>query len=73
MTQVTANLAAFNGQIARLRWQEGDDSSVQDIGWFVDSVTVNNAALPTVCVTGGLFYSGFETGILVPPWAGASP
>ncbi len=73
MTQVTANLAAYNGQIARLRWQEGDDSSVQDIGWFVDSVTVNNAALPTVCVTGGLFYSGFETGILVPPWAGASP
>ncbi len=73
MTQVTANLAAYNGSIARLRWHEGDDSSAQEVGWFVDSVTVNNAALPTVCVSGGIFYNGFETGILVPPWAGALP
>src|SRR6185295_3022079 len=52
MTQVTVNLAAFAGQTVRLRWREGDDSSVARTGWFVDSVTITNAGTPGVCAAG---------------------
>jgi hypothetical protein len=48
-TQVTVNLAAFNGQTFRLRWREGDDSSVARIGWFVDSVSLTNVGSAAVC------------------------
>lgn len=48
-TQVTVNLAAFAGQTVKLRWDEGDDSSVARIGWFVDSVTLTNAGTASVC------------------------
>ena len=49
MTQVTANLGAFAGQNLRLRWHAGDDSSVAVTGWFIDSVTVNNAGTAAMC------------------------
>ncbi len=49
MTQVSVNLAAFAGQTVKLRWDEGDDSSVARIGWFVDSVTLTNAGTASVC------------------------
>ena len=48
-SQVTVNLAAFSGQTVKLRWREGDDSSVARIGWFVDSVTLTNAGTASVC------------------------
>ncbi len=48
-TQVSVNLAAFAGQTVKLRWHEGDDSSVARIGWFVDSVTLTNAGTASVC------------------------
>lgn len=48
-TQVIVNLAAFNGQTFRLRWREGDDSSVARIGWFVDSVSLTNVGSAAVC------------------------
>ena len=48
-SQVTVNLAAFAGQPLKLRWREGDDSSVARIGWFVDSVTLTNAGTASVC------------------------
>jgi hypothetical protein len=49
MTQVTANLSAYAGQKARLRWQEGDDASLQEIGWSVDSVTLSSVVTSSVC------------------------
>ena len=40
MTQVTVNLGGtFSGQNLFFRWNEGDDSSAQITGWFVDSAT----------------------------------
>lgn len=47
MTKVTVDLSSFAGQTVRLRWQEGDDYSIQITGWFVDSVTV--LAPPLAC------------------------
>jgi hypothetical protein len=73
MTQVDANLSAFNGSSARLRWHEGDDSSAQATGWFVDSVTLANVGTASACLSGGLFYSGFEDGVLPGLWSGVSP
>ncbi len=48
-SQVTVNLSAFAGQSTKLRWHEGDDSSVARIGWFVDSVNITNAGTASVC------------------------
>ncbi len=63
MTQVTANLGAYAGQNIKLRWHEGDDSSAIGTGWFVDSVTINNAGTAGVCTSGSgdnILADGFE-------------
>ncbi len=53
MTQVNVNLASFVGSAdTKLRWREGDDSSAQATGWYVDSVTVNNAGVASACTSG---------------------
>jgi hypothetical protein len=49
MTQVTADLTSFAGSPARLRWHAGDDSVNANPGWFVDSVTVQNALVANAC------------------------
>jgi hypothetical protein len=52
MTQVTVNLGGtFSGQNLFFRWNEGDDSSAQVTGWFVDSVTFNNAGVAGACAS----------------------
>ena len=74
MTQVTANLAAFNGLTAKLRWHAGDDSSAQATGWHVDSVTLANIGTAGSCSTANaIFANGFEEGIVPGPWSGVSP
>ncbi len=72
MTQVTVNLASFSGQTARLRWREGDDSSAQGTGWFVDTVNLANVQLPSVCSSSGIFSDGFESGN-TGAWSGQFP
>jgi lysyl endopeptidase len=74
MTQVTVNLASFVGAAdARLRWHEGDDSSAQATGWFVDSVTLNNVGAASTCSAANvLFNDGFESGDLS-AWSGHNP
>ncbi len=53
MTQVNVNLSSFAGSAdTRLRWHEGDDSTSQATGWYVDSVTVANAGVAAVCTSG---------------------
>ena len=44
-TQVTVNLASFAGQDVLIRWRIGCDSSVSDVGWYIDDVQVT-APLP---------------------------
>lgn len=72
MTQVTVNLSSFASQTARLRWREGDDSSAQATGWFVDTVNLANVQLPSVCLSNGIFSDGFESGN-TGAWTGQFP
>jgi lysyl endopeptidase len=63
MTQVSVNLASFAGQNIMLRWNEGDDSSAEGTGWFVDSVSIANAGTASACGSGPpalIFGDGFE-------------
>jgi hypothetical protein len=55
LTQVTVNLggdAGLLGKTVQLRWHEGDDSSFNVVGWYVDTVTISNAQIGGVCSTG---------------------
>lgn len=51
-SQVQVNLASFAGQTARIRWREGDDSSLVATGWNVDTIAINNAGSASSCATG---------------------
>jgi bacillopeptidase F (M6 metalloprotease family) len=67
MTQVNVNLGSYAGQAFQLRWHEGDDSSTGATGWYVDSVTINNAGTASMCVSGiidNIFADGFDPPIL---------
>jgi hypothetical protein len=74
MTQVNVNLASFVGATdVKLRWHEGDDSSAQATGWFVDSVTLSNVGSAGVCTaTNILFNDGFESGT-TDAWSSHNP
>jgi hypothetical protein len=60
MTQVTVNLGSFNGQTLRFRWIEGDDSSAQVTGWFVDSVSMTQVGTAGVCTPSPVELLEFE-------------
>jgi hypothetical protein len=70
MTKVSVNLGAFAGPNVKLRWQEGDDSSAEATGWFVDSVTV--AEVAACGAPSALLNDGFESGTLG-AWSGFTP
>jgi len=44
-TQVSVNLNSFAGQNVYIRWRLGCDSSISDVGWFIDDVQIT-APLP---------------------------
>jgi hypothetical protein len=44
-TQVEVNLSSFAGQNVLIRWRLGCDSSVPDVGWYIDDVLIT-APLP---------------------------
>ncbi|HET9766787.1 MAG TPA: trypsin-like peptidase domain-containing protein [Thermoanaerobaculia bacterium] len=75
MTQVSVNLGGFVGSAdTKLRWHEGDDSSAQATGWYVDSVTLANVGAASACTTSSvIFANGFEGGVLPGPWGGVLP
>lgn len=52
MTQVTVNLAAYNGQTFQLRWHEGNDSTANVTGWYVDTVALTNVGTAAACAAG---------------------
>jgi hypothetical protein len=67
MTQVTINLgsdANLVNRTIRLRWHEGNDSSVSSNGWYVDTVNVTNAGNAGTCTTGTCSAPGSATGLL---------
>jgi hypothetical protein len=49
---VTLSLGALAGKTIRLRWHEGEDGSGAAAGWYVDTVTIGNAAVGASCETG---------------------
>ena len=51
-TQVSLGLSTLSGQSVKLRWHEGDDTSVASTGWYVDSVTISDAGTAAACTTG---------------------
>jgi lysyl endopeptidase len=61
MAHVTANLGSFTGaSTMKLRWHEGDDSSLTGTGWYVDSVTIANAGVAGTCTSGPPPATGYD-------------
>lgn len=56
--RVQVDLADFGGQNALFRWRFGCDSSVTDVGWWVDDVRVFEGSM----CSDPLFTDGFESG-----------
>src|SRR5262249_17546739 len=55
MMQVVLNLGAdanLRTKTVLIRWHEGDDDGTSVSGWYVDSIVLSNAMIPTVCATG---------------------
>jgi len=69
MTLVQVDLSAYAGTPIQLRWIESDDDLIGFTGWYVDDVTVANAA---ACRDNRLFSDGFENGDLG-IWSGTTP
>ncbi len=69
MTLVQVDLSAYAGTAIKLRWIESDDTLVALTGWYVDDVTVANAA---ACRDNPLFNDSFENGDLA-AWNGTVP
>jgi hypothetical protein len=44
--EARVDLSAYIGPNVRFRWLEGTDSSVTDVGWWVDSVSVSGSCIP---------------------------
>jgi hypothetical protein len=49
LTQVTADLSAYAGHQARLRWHAGDSGNGGSTGWFVDSLSIANTGMIGTC------------------------
>jgi len=48
----TANLAAYAGAPAKIRFDFGTDPAVTSVGWYVDDISVTNTSQPTSCAPG---------------------
>lgn len=59
--EVIVDLTDFAGEMVLLRWRLGCDSSVSDVGWWVDDVSVLQGSECTGAV-GLPFADGFESG-----------
>ncbi|REJ73008.1 MAG: hypothetical protein DWQ36_22405 [Acidobacteria bacterium] len=57
--ETVVDLDDFAGQTIHLRWRFGCDSSVSDVGWWVDDFEISTA---TECTADGIFADGFESG-----------
>ena len=48
----TANLAAYAGLPALIRFNLGNDPGVTSIAWYIDDITITNVSQPSACSTG---------------------
>lgn len=69
--EVIVDLTDFAGEMVLLRWRLGCDSSVSDVGWWVDDVTVLQGS-PCDGSAGLPFADGFESGDWS-RWSAATP
>jgi hypothetical protein len=69
--EVIVDLTDFSGELVLFRWRLGCDSSVSDVGWWVDDVTVLQGS-PCDGGVGLPFGDGFESGDWS-AWSGATP
>jgi choice-of-anchor B domain-containing protein len=68
----TVNLASYQGQTIRLRWQYSSDVAVNGEGWYIDDVAVTHAQVPGSCVDNRILIADFETGD-TSQWTSAVP
>jgi hypothetical protein len=63
-TEYTADLGAWAGENAMVRWQFSSDSYVGGDGWWVDDITITDVPIPGSCFSsiGLIFADGFESG-----------
>ncbi len=47
-TEVTVDLSAFAGQNVNIRWRIGCDSSISDVGWYIDDVQITSPLPPNL-------------------------
>ncbi len=61
----TADLSAYDGQLATIRWRLACDTSVSDGDWLIDDISINNVGIGGPCDTipadGLIFFDGFES------------
>ncbi|HEX4959924.1 MAG TPA: hypothetical protein VF173_03730 [Thermoanaerobaculia bacterium] len=69
MTLVQVDLSAYAGTPIQLRWIESDDNLIGFTGWYMDDVTVANAA---ACRNNPIFSDSFENGNLA-AWTDTTP
>ncbi len=56
------DLAAYAGQIVKLRWRFSTDGGVTDDGWWIDDIRVTHTQLPGMCMSSNdsIFVDGFD-------------
>jgi PKD repeat protein len=50
-TEVRVDLSSFAGQDVLIRWRLGSDSSVSDVGWYIDDVQITSPLPPNPAPT----------------------
>ncbi len=68
--RVQVDVSDFNGQDVMFRWRMGCDSSVSDVGWWVDDIRIFSGS---ECTQGPeIFLDGFESGDTT-AWSSTAP
>jgi choice-of-anchor B domain-containing protein len=70
--QRSVDLAAYDGQAVRLRWQYSTDTSVNNGGWFVDDIAVTHVQVPSACSSSVVLIADFEEGD-TSEWSSTTP
>jgi hypothetical protein len=50
-TEVSVDLSSFTGQQVMIRWRLGCDSSIGDVGWYIDDVQITSPLPPSPAPT----------------------
>ena len=62
-TAFTTDLSGWPGAEAQLRWILSTDTFTVGDGWWIDTISITDVAIPGTCITTGeIFTDGFESG-----------